>query len=478
MKRLLLTLVSLVVLFPVAAQNQIQINLEATADAAINAVKINEKNGKEVNSRIKKGENFSILSVNCDMSSKKGYNYLLGICDESGEPMTINLSKVQSVPAAIQVNNKDDYWYARTINKTLPKLSKMSDAYSYRKHAETSANKAISELRDKSLILEDPYLSSYIYSLLSRINPSCRLDFFKYDFRVVIVKDDVPNAGIYPNGALVINAGILSRIHTEDELIALLCHEANHFLCNHYLDNIAMMQKNMIGGLIAGAVVGVISPKAGASVANAVYSLASLGLEFDQTQEKESDQAAVDLLPILGYDENAMASLIKTIGDYYLNEGDLKAYYHSGKHPKIEDRIAATGIPNEKRDSSFEKKVSSCVSFSAASRFFGGRFSEALEMINQNEANEVANVYDYYIKGECLLALYDTKETNNQAREAFLKARESFPTDASILKSLIVSDIRLGLKDDANTLLDEYLSLARNDEKEQVWAKNMKMSIR
>lgn len=454
-----------------AAQDRIKIELNATADAVINTSKINPKNGKEVNSRIKKGANFTIHSVICDMSNKKGYNYIIGVCDDEGEDMAINLSKVPNLQAEISATNKDEYWYARTICKTLPKLSKMSNAYSFRKNAETSANKSISELKNNALVLDDPYLSSYIYSLLAKINPSMRLDFFNYDFRVIIVRNDEPNAAIYPNGALVINAGLLSRIHTEDELVALLCHEANHFLCNHYLDNIATMQKNAIGGMIAGVVVGIVSPRAGAAVASTIMNAASLGLAFDQTQEKESDQAAVDLLPVLGYDKNAMASLIKVIGDYYLNEGDLQAYYHSGKHPRIEDRIAATGTPYEKRDSTFEKRIASCVSYSAMGRFTNGRFSQALEMVNQNDFNGVASGLDYYVKGECILALYDSAETNNQARESFLKARELYPTDASILKSLIISDIRLGLKDEAKALLDEYISLARNDNKELTWAK-------
>lgn len=440
---------------------------------------------------IQKDQKLTIISVTCDMSSQKGYDYILGVRNAAGQDLHLDLAKVAMLPIDFTSTTKDEYWYGRSIQKTLPSLSKMTNAYSMRNKAETSANQAVGQLRSNALVIEDPYLTSYINSLLVKINPTQRLDFFKYNFKVVIAKDDTPNAGIYPNGALVINAGMLARIHTEDELVALLCHEANHFICNHYLDNLAKIQRRQAAGAIGSAVLGVaagvltgsasVGLTAGSlsmDTANSINALVTaMGLSFDQTQEKESDQAAVDLLPILGYDQNAMATCIQTIGNYYKEEGNLAAYYKSGSHPKIEDRLAATGIPYERRDSTFEKKMAPCVSFVAQQMYTKGRYYQALDIAGQNISNGVGRGMDYYIKGECLLAAFDTDETNAEARESLLKARETYTDGLPTLKALIVADLRLGLSDEAKSILEEFSILAKDKEEERIWAQSMMQNI-
>lgn len=441
--------------------------------------------------KIVKGAEFTINSVTCDMSNQKGFNYILGITTADGQMQQIDLSKTHQMPISCSATNKDDYWYARSIEYSLPSLASMIDVYSMRNKAETKANQFTGTVRSNALAIEDPYLTAYINSLLVKINPSQRLDFFKYNFKVMVVKDDEPNAGIYPNGALVINAGMLARIHTEDELVALLCHEANHFICNHYLDNLSKIQKREIAGAIGSAVlgtaagiltgsasVGLSATSISMSVANDLNALVTaMGLSFNQTQEKESDQAAVDLLPLLGYDKNAMATCIQKIGNYYMEEGNLVAYYKSGSHPKIEDRIAATGIPYDRRDPEFEKKMAPCISYVAQVLYGKGRYTQAMELADQNIDNGAGRGMDYYIKGECLLASQDSPESNAIARESLLKARETYTDGLPTLKALIVSDIRLGMYDEARSLLGEFKELVGDKEEERIWADGMLMNI-
>lgn len=440
---------------------------------------------------IAKGKDFTINSVTCDMSNQKGYNYILGITTADGQKQQVDLSKAHQMPINYVADNKDGYWYARSITYSLPSLAGMTNVYSMRNKAEASANKFVGTVRSNSLAIEDPYLTAYINSLLVKINPAQRLDFFKYNFKVLVVKDDEPNAGIYPNGALVINAGMLARIHTEDELVALLCHEANHFICNHYLDNLAKIQKREMAGAISSAVlgaaagiltgsasVGLSASSLSLSVANDLNALVTaMGLSFNQSQEKESDQAAVDLLPLLGYDQNAMATCIKQIGNYYMEEGNLAAYYKSGSHPKIEDRIAATGIPYDRTDSEFEKKMAPCISYVAQVLYGKGRYSQAMDLANRNINNGAGRGMDYYIKGECLLASQDTPESNALARESLIKARETYTNGLPSLKALIVSDIRLGMNDEARSLIGEFKELAKDKEEERIWADGMLMNI-
>lgn len=63
------------------------------------------------------------------------------------------------------------------------------------------------------------------------------------------------------------------------------------------------------------------------------------------------------------------------------------------------------------------------------------------------------------------------------ARESMLKAREIYSNDLSVLKGLIVADIRLGMKDEARDLLGEFKELAKDKEEDRLWADGMLMNI-
>ena len=437
------------------------------------------------------GCNLTLTSIICDTSNPKGYNYIIMAKDDNGKEITLDFSQLKDAPVTCVPENKDEYWYIKSIQKTLVSLSNMRNAYELRNKAENSANQYINTLRSNALILDDPFLVSYLNSLLVRINPTQRLDFFKYNTKVIVVKSEEPNAGIYPNGSLLINAGMLARVHTEDELVALLCHEANHFICNHYLDNMAKIQKRetagAIGSAILGAAAGFMTGSASLGISAADLALevgkqlnkmiTAMGLAFNQTQEKECDKAAVELLPLLGYDVNGMATCIKAIGDYYMEEGNLAAYYKSGSHPKIEDRIAATGVPYERRDSTFEKKMAPCVSYVANELYGKGRYTQAMEYVNRNITNHVGRGMDYYIKGECLLATEDTEESNLEAKESLLVAKESYFNKSAAIKALVIADVRLGSKDEAVELLNELISMKSISEADLTWGQSMLQNL-
>ena len=105
------------------------------------------------------------------------------------------------------------------------------------------------------------------------------------------------------------------------------------------------------------------------------------------------------------------------------------------------------------------------------------RYTQALELADRNISNGAGRGMDYYIKGECLLAFQDSPESNTLARESLLKARETFNDGLPMLKALIVSDIRLGMYDEARTLLAEFKELAEDKEEERLWAEGMMMNI-
>ena len=122
-------------------------------------------------------------------------------------------------------------------------------------------------------------------------------------------------------------------------------------------------------------------------------------------------------------------------------------------------------------------KMAPCISYVAQVLYGKGRYTQAMELADQNIGNGAGRGMDYYIKGECLLAAQDSEESNTLARESLLKARETYSDGLPPLKALIVSDIRLGMRDEARILLGEFKELAKEKEEERLWAEGMLMNI-
>ena len=104
-----------------------------------------------------------------------------------------------------------DYWDVRNL-MSLASLSKLTDLYTIRTNMEEDAMSYISSLRQYGLLFDDPYLESYLYSIISKIAPQHRVDGFPFNLSLAIVRDDSMNACVFPNGTILIN--------TRDPIIA------------------------------------------------------------------------------------------------------------------------------------------------------------------------------------------------------------------------------------------------------------------
>ena len=372
----------------------------------------------------------------------------------------------------------EDFWDVQSI-KSLSSLSKLPDLYSIRTGIEEDAMSFISSLEQNGLVFDDPYLVSYLYSIVSKIAPKNRPDGFPYNLNIVIAKEDSMNACVYPNGTLVINTGLLANIHTEDELVAVIAHEIGHFASNHALINIqkAIQRKQRAEAFAAiataiAATAEVYAASRGSYVdgsitfGTAVLSAAiaadvakSLGTNFTKEQEKDADEMAMRALTLLGYDSNACATLFSRMGKAFNENGNWAAYYMSEDHPSLQERVEyCGGKPNLKRDPEFEKKISFAVTNAAIAKLNFGRFDQALAYVNQNIENGVATDDDLLIKAQCLMNLNNDAQSNNDALSLIQKAKSINPNNANIHKSEIIANLRLNRNSQALSLLGEYMS--------------------
>jgi beta-barrel assembly-enhancing protease len=370
-----------------------------------------------------------------------------------------------------------DYWDVRNL-MSLTSLSKLSDLYSIRTNMEEDAMSYISSLRQYGLLFNDPYLESYLYSVISKIAPHHRVDGFPFNLSLAIVRDDSMNACVFPNGTILINTGLLANIHTEDELVAVLAHEIGHFASNHSLVNLQKaIQRKQRAETFSAIATAIAATTEIAASSNGYYADGSLtfgtailssaiaadvaenlGQKFNREQEEEADEMAVHTLGLLGYDKNACATLFARMTDVYNKEGNWAAYYMTEDHPSLKDRIQKCGTPNLIRDRNFEKNVSFAVTNAAITKFNIGRFEQALNFVNQNIEIGVANDDDYLLKARCLLNLNDSQASNVEALSLIRKAKEINPNNVNIVKTEIIATIRNSKYSDAQTLLTNYMN--------------------
>lgn len=136
--------------------------------------------------------------------------------------------------------------------------------------------------RDSPLIVRDEELTKYITRVLCNTVGQDRCA----ATRVYVVQDNIFNATMAPNGLMVVNTGLLARVHSEAELATILGHEFAHFELRHSLNK---FKKRRTGSDIlmwlslSGAAVG---QNVGA-VAESAFLTGLAG--FNREQEQQSD---------------------------------------------------------------------------------------------------------------------------------------------------------------------------------------------
>lgn len=426
---------------------------------------------------------FIIESVSYDVKKKidgsidGSYSYKInGIFD--GKPSSRSAS---SIPKGIALTQKSDnlqnYWFLKNL-LSLRSISSIDSLYTVRADAEYDANRYIRFLSKNDLLFDDPYLESYLYSIVSKLMPNKRADGFPYDIKVVIAEDPSINAAIFPNGYLLVNTGLLAAVHTEDELAFALAHEVAHFMANHFLENIRAKKRaqnraefwaafatavSAVGEVTLAATTGyntngdLTRTTALLSAAIAEDVLSRMGLSFSREQEEAADEMARNAMRYLGYDDNAGASFFQRMADTYYEEGNWAAYYLVGDHPSLKKRIESCGTPNLKRDPAFEKTVSFAVTNAAIAKFNKGRFTQASKLVDQNITNSVGTHDDYIIKALCTLNLYNDVEHNNEALSLVQKALEIDSRYFNTIRAEIMVYLRVHDYAKASSRLHDYI---------------------
>lgn len=371
-----------------------------------------------------------------------------------------------------------DLWDAQVISNVIKTLSKKGLQSKMRSEMETDALEYISKVKGYNMELKDPFLENYIYSLVAKIAPVDIIDGRPGNVNILLVDDPSTNAGMYPNGTLVIHSGLLACLNTEDELVAILGHEIAHFILDHSVQNInkviARKKRAEFWAAVATGVTAVAEGVAAtqnryyipgaatlgvAALSTAIASevIDHLGMKYNHEQEYEADNMAVEVLKILGYDPNALATALHKLQAVQIKDRVQSMYFQSYSHPALVERIQKAGTPQDRHDAQFEKMISFAVTSAARMKFEDRRFRQVLPLVSQNISNHVGTAEDFILKANCMMSLYDSAESNSEILQLIEVAKQLEPTNINIYKTEILAFLRTKDYQKAVALMDEYL---------------------
>ena len=380
-------------------------------------------------------------------------------------------------------DNIQDLWDELIICNVLVSLQKIGTQNSLRNEMEEEALEYISKQKEYNMVLNDPYLENYIYSLIAKIAPVDLVDGRPGNVNILIIDHPSLNASMYSNGTMIIHTGLLSALHTEDELVAILSHEIAHFVLDHSVQNVnkatARKKRAEFWAALATGVTAVAEGVAAskghyyapgaATLGMAILSttvasqiIERLGMNYNAEQEAEADITAIRVLQLLGYDTNALATALNRIQESMVKERSNMMYFQSYTHPALVERIKKTGVPQDVTNPEYEKEVSFAITSSARLKFEDRRFRQTLPLVDMNIKNGVATAEDYILKANCLLALYDDDTSNNEVLSLINKAKAIDESNINLYKAEILGNLRLRKFGIAQQLLLNYIS-ALND---------------
>lgn len=153
----------------------------------------------------------------------------------------------------------------------------------------------------------------------------------KYRIRVTVVKDKEINAFALPGGHIVVYTGILKVLDRQEELAALLGHEATHINQRHSLQGI-------LSGLGISLLESILFNGMGAVGDQVLHNANSLrALSYSRKLEREADEKGMELMIGNGMNpvgmKNLMINLQKSHKSY------LPAISFISTHPLTEERI-------------------------------------------------------------------------------------------------------------------------------------------
>lgn len=200
----------------------------------------------------------------------------------------------------------------------------------------------MSSVRASEIVIDDPYLSSYIRQLGHQLAGNS--DAAGRHFEFFMIDSASINAFAGPYGYIGINSGLILSTQSEGELASVLAHEIAHVSQNHLMrafDTASQMGLATAAMILAAIILGAAgSPDASiAVITGAQANMVQQQINFTRSNEKEADHVGMQILSKSQFDPRDMPSFFGRLTQ-------ANRIYESGApeilrtHPVTTNRIA------------------------------------------------------------------------------------------------------------------------------------------
>ena len=262
--------------------------------------------------------------------------------------------------------------------------------YKNRKILHDAAQEYLVQLELQEAFYVDPELEDYLYQLINQIRPKAFPVQQKIHLNIKVFKSAIPETFSFANGTILISTGMLSLLHSEDELMAILAREIAHLTLDHNVETYTSMQTKKTISAIIGASVYVATTMnsidkghdywdadylgefVGASSALLSYGiLSALGVGYNRSRIYEADELAQEWMMKNNKNPYALPQAIRRL-QYFENQyrGTINAlsenrFFLKNRFQNIlgkkKYKLSPIGVKMTVLDTNYDTHISDCL---------------------------------------------------------------------------------------------------------------------
>lgn len=195
-------------------------------------------------------------------------------------------------------------------------------------------------------LFQDPVLQDYVQTVGKRLAAVSHRPNMPYEFNVV--NGSEMNAYALPGGKISITRGMVTKLHNEAQLAAVLAHEIGHVSAMHHA---AFYTRQTVAGLLTGLGASVLqaSGTAGGDLLAQVGVLAAnlVLMKYSRDQERQADELGMDYMVRAQYNPAGYVQTMAMLQEEGKRQPSLLESFFSS-HPLTTERIMASNQRLEK----------------------------------------------------------------------------------------------------------------------------------
>lgn len=310
-------------------------------------------------------------------------------------------------------------------------------------------------IRRSPLAIKDPGLSRYLADL------NCRLtDNHCPDIRVHVVRMPMFNAGMAPNGLMLVWSGLLLRVENEAQLAAILGHELGHYLERHQVEQLRAAKDRAVLAQLVGLLGGV------AGAIGQLGIIASM-FAFSREHETRADKLGMRLMQRAGYEgkqaaqvwDNLLAEIKITGGEDAGTRSALFATHPPAGNRRDELLKLAGEKGGETRATDYQSVIAPLRFGWIEDEIKRGQYEESVVLFDRLLARNASDAEVLYARGE-VYRLRDEKDDAERSLADLTRAGTVLKAPPATFRSLGLVHKRRADVPSAVASFEKYLALA------------------